>query len=364
MDQKYLESSEFYTKRFNNFSTMIIIPMALIIVVVLAFSFWGQKEITIAGMGTIEPKHAAAVVQSSSTNVIKRNLLHEGKLVKRGELLLVYNASADQHKQQYYKQQQSNLQQQQTSLNLLKQGISQNQDVFTTDDEYGYRAILKDYLAQRQIVLTQNEQANQQHKDHHQSKKDTDYQLQENNSKLDSLQMQELEKVSQQLVDNRQKLQEVAANIDNLTDQAKTYRIKAPKSGVLHINDQYQKAQYIPAGSEVAQIYPVLQKQTELQLKSYVSTADISSVKRGQKIRFKITRNVPKPVIITGKIKQISVSPVNIDKQQTAYVVTSTAQVSPATRKLLKYGMVGSTSIITGKRSFFNYYKDKLLNQN
>ena len=355
MDKKYLESSEFYSKRFNNFSTLIIIPMALIVLAFFIFSFFGKREITIEGMGTIEPKQAVPVIQSSSANIIKQNYLHEGRLVKKHDVLLTYNSSTNEHKLNYYEQQKNDFRTQKRNLDLLKNSIKQNQDLFTSDDNFGYRSLLKDYLAQRSALLTENKQIK--------DTTNTNYAIQENNDKLASLQMQELEKVDQEQVENRQKAQELAANIKDLIDVSKTNAIKAPKTGVLHINEQYQNNQYIPAGTEIAEIYPILNHQQTIQLKSYISTADISSVKKGQKIRFKITRNIPKPIVITGTIKNISVSPISIGKES-AYLVKSSAKISTRTSRLLHYGMVGTTSIITGKKTFFDYYKDKLLNKN
>ena len=355
MDKKYLESSEFYSKRFNNFSTLIIIPMALIVLAFFIFSFFGKREITIEGMGTIEPKQAVPVIQSSSANIIKQNYLHEGRLVKKHDVLLTYNSSTNEHKLNYYEQQKNDFRTQKRNLDLLKNSIKQNQDLFTSDDNFGYRSLLKDYLAQRSALLTENKQIK--------DTTNTNYAIQENNDKLASLQMQELEKVDQEQVENRQKIQELAVDIKDLVYVSKTNTIKAPKNGVLHINEQYQNNQYIPAGTEIAEIYPILNHQQTIQLKSYVSTTDISSVKKGQPIRFKITRNVPKPIVITGTIKSISISPINIGKG-TAYLIKSSASISSKTSKLLHYGMVGSTSIITGKKTFFDYYKDKLLNKN
>lgn len=363
MNQKYLESSEFYSKRFNNFSTLIIIPATLAVLAFLFFSLVGKREIIIEGVGLIEPEQEVPVVQSSSANVIKKNNLKEGKLVHQGEVLLTYNTSSDQNKLKYYEQQKSDLQVQKDALQKLKQGIKQNKNVFVNGDNYGYCALLKDYLAQREVLVRENNQINRHKIKGNPNSSDANDAIKENDAKIDSLQMQELRKADQEQIENQQKLQEVRVNIKNLTDISKANRIKAPKSGVIHLNEQFKNTQYIPVGSEIAEIYPILEKQNYIQLKSYVSTADISSVKKGQKIRFKVIRNVPKPIIITATIKSISVSPVNVDKGE-AYLVISTGKASKSTRKLLKYGMVGQTTIITGKKTFFDFYRDKLLNKN
>lgn len=43
MEDKFLESSEFYSARFRNFSTMIIIPFTILLLAVVIFSFFGKK---------------------------------------------------------------------------------------------------------------------------------------------------------------------------------------------------------------------------------------------------------------------------------------------------------------------------------
>lgn len=188
------------------------------------------------------------------------------------------------------------------------------------------------------------------------------YTIQENNFKLSSLQSEELEKVAQNQVENTQKIKNVTINITNLKNTSKEFTIKAPKTGVLHINENYKDARYISPGVEIAEIYPVLKNQNYITIKSYVSTKDISSVKKNQKIRLKVTRNVPRPIIITGTIKNIGISPIKY-KNNGAYLITSIAKVPKKQSKVLRYGMEGTTSIITGKTTFFNYYKNKLLDK-
>lgn len=239
MENKYIESSEFYSKRFNNFSTLIIIPVGLVVLMIFIFSFFGEREITIDGMGSIEPIQNVSIIQSASNNFIKKNNLNEGKLVHKNDVLLIYK--------------------------------------------------------------------------------------------------------------------------DGANDSGPCI-IKAPKSGVLHLNYQYKNAKYVPFGNEIAKIYPLIKNEKYVTINAFVSTNEISSIETGQKIRFKVTRSVPKPIILDGTIKTVSVAPINIYKN-TYYLVTSIARINPKINKLLKYGMSGSMSVLVGEKSFFNYYKDKIINK-
>lgn len=218
---------------------MIIIPISLLMLLILTFSFLAKREIIVKGTGIVVPKEKVSVIQPLSTIIIKKNYLNEGKFVHKQDTLFIYK---------------------------------------------------------------------------------------------------------------------------DLNSSSKLQKITAPKSGIIHINENYKNLKYIPNGTQIAEIYPILKDENYVQIRSYISAADISSIKKGQQIKFKIARNVPKPIIITGTIKNISIAPILIDKNN-VFGITSIAKISNLNSKLLKYGMVGSTSIIIGEKTFFNYYIDKLLNR-
>ncbi|WP_370923766.1 HlyD family efflux transporter periplasmic adaptor subunit [Lactiplantibacillus plantarum] len=157
-----------------------------------------------------------------------------------------------------------------------------------------------------------------------------------------------------------QDLRTVKADIDSLTTQSKSYTIKATKTGVLHVAGG---AKYVSSGAEIAKILPIIKQQRRVNVKLYISTADISSVKVKQAIRFKVTRNVPKPIILDGVVTKIGVSPVE-ESKATFYEVTAAVPITADQAQLLRYGMIGQTAIITGKVTWFDYYKDKVLDNN
>lgn len=130
MEDKFLESSEFYSARFRNFSTMIIIPFTILLLAVVIFSFFGKKEITIQGAGTLEALGNNPVIQATVNSPIEKNYLKEGKYVKKGDTLLVYNNVNIQDKGKLYNSQKEILDRQLAALNLLKQGVQDNHDSF------------------------------------------------------------------------------------------------------------------------------------------------------------------------------------------------------------------------------------------
>lgn len=382
MEDKFLESSEFYSARFRNFSTMIIIPFTILLLAVVIFSFFGKKEITIQGAGTLEALGNNPVIQSTVNSPIEKNYLKEGKYVKKGDTLLVYNNVNIQDKGKLYNSQKEILDRQLAALNLLKQGVQDNHDSFGEDDEFGYRNDLKSYLQQRNTYLTENTMIQDKSKNdkakqssiNNELKKQggsatsiadfdsSKYDIDINNQKMSDLQSSKLSSIDQEIIKIKQNISELNANIDENNNTNREYKIKAVRDGILHINDEYSESHYISAGANLAQILPILKNQKTLKIKAYISTADISSIKVGQKVRFKVTRNVPKPIILTGKIHKISISPVEIGKEN-YYQIEAKTDIQNTNRDLLKYGMQGQMVVITGKTTFFEYYKDKLFNR-
>ena len=381
MEDKFLESSEFYSARFRNFSTMIIIPFTILLLAVVIFSFFGKKEITIQGAGTLEALGNNPVIQSTVNSPIEKNYLKEGKYVKKGDTLLVYNNVSIQDKGKLYNSQKEILDRQLAALNLLKQGVQDNHDSFGEDDEFGYRNDLKSYLQQRNTYLTENTMIQDKSKNdkakqssiNNELKKQgasstsiaefdsSKYNIEINNQKMSDLQSSKLSSTDQEIIKIKQNISELNANIDENNNTNREYKLKAVRDGILHINDEYSESHYISAGANLAQILPILKNQKTLKVKAYISTVDISSIKVGPKVRFKVTRNVPKPIILTGKIYKISISPVEIGKEN-YYQIEAKTDIENTNKDLLKYGMQGRMVVITGKTTFFEYYKNKLFN--
>lgn len=457
MDKRYLESSEFYSRRYNNFSIMIILPTVIIFCGLVLFSFFGKCEITIEGQGNLETKQNVPVIQGSTNSILKKNYLKEGRFVKAGQTLLVYKNNRNENQKQLLNSQIDNLNRQISGLEVLKSGLQNNQNNFKGSDQFGYQDLLNEYLDQRQIYLIENKMftdksavnMNKQHQAsqlleetinrtennlkayrdiYHAVSSNQDYTksakyyyiyqgyqskmkitsdqnerdsfksetlatiqqqidslqdasdnarsqkvaLQEyndltdnvntNNEKLSALQAEQVQSANQQLSKAKQTLIETKITLNQLSSDSSEYTIKAPKAGVLHLNDELKGVKYTGTGSTLAKIYPNLNQQSSIQIKAYIPSQDISSVQKGQQLRLQITRNVPKSIILQGAINNISVSPITLN-QGSYYVVTANAPINEINRSLVHYGMEGKVSLITGKTTFFNYYKAKLFNQ-
>ena len=77
MEEHYLESAEFYNRRYSNFSVRVILPTFFLLIFVVLFSLFAKKEITITSGASIEPSKILANIQSTSNNAIVTNNLKE-----------------------------------------------------------------------------------------------------------------------------------------------------------------------------------------------------------------------------------------------------------------------------------------------
>lgn len=453
MDPKLLESAEFYQRRYKNFSTMIIVPILLIFILVIGFSLFGQKEIAVKATGELQPTKVIGTIQSTSGNPIVINNLAENKVVKKGTVLLTYNAKNAVSETTLLHEQLSNLQQQLAEIKLLQQGMKENVNPFVKPDKFGYMNLLDDYLAQVKLLKSAQSQGDKQtDKDNHSSAKvkntvseqlktyqakivdyrqllksikggknvlasdsslKTNYrlyrqqlrnaaskdrvglkaenvstvqqqiaQLQDTKAsyqvqmagitgapdkttdlgaKLASLKAEQLLATSKEQTNLQSNLEELQAKIKIQRNENQQNSVIAPANGIIHENEQVKGQQMIPTGSVIAQLYPVLKDQTKINIVTYISVADIVNLKKAQTMRLSLYQALPKPLILRGRIESIASAPTATAKGN-VFKVVATTQIKNAQLRHLRYGLEGKVVVITGKKTFFDYYKDKLLN--
>ena len=93
---EFLESAEFYNRRYHNFSSRVIFPMSLLVVFMFGFAMFAEKEISLSSKATVEPSRIIANIQSTSNKRMVVNYLEENKQVQRGDLLVQYEANVNQ----------------------------------------------------------------------------------------------------------------------------------------------------------------------------------------------------------------------------------------------------------------------------
>ena len=159
MNEQFLESAEFYQKRYHNFASCLIVPSLILLVFLVGFSMLAKKEITISSRASVEASRVLAQIQSTSNQPIIANHLAENKEVKKGDLLIQYAVEGEGAQEQKFSSQLDLLKDQKGKLETLRSSLESGRNQFTESDSYGYEQSFKDYQNQ---VASMTSSVNQQ----------------------------------------------------------------------------------------------------------------------------------------------------------------------------------------------------------
>lgn len=382
----------------------------------MIFSLYGFKEITVQSVGELVPVTQVIKIQSTSNNDILRHNMRNNEVVEKGQILLTYSGIVDDAALATVGQQLSQVDRELTDLATMKIGIHTERQTLALDNEFGYQNTLENYLSQ--IVLTKREfekrttdvtsyntsidksreairvesdalnkrlVSKQMTRDKAQQTEQREVLTQEIEQletailglqtrqanlesyqdypddladKLLSLKTEQLANTDNQLVALKSKKQELTQNMVLAKATEKTHQIISPITGVVRLSEASNR-KMVPIGTVMADILPVITKQTRLDVTYYVDSTKVSGLKKGMQIRFTSTKELSKPRIITGSIKEIAKS-ATTERDGNVFLVKASLYPKVKDKRTLIYGMQGRVSSIIDKKTFFNYYKDKL----
>ena len=112
----------------------------------------------------------------------------------------------------------------------------------------------------------------------------------------------------------------------------------------------------IPSGSEIAQIYPNINQTKEFLITYYVTSEHVALLKEKQDVRLSLEKVGNQSITVVGKIKSIDKT-----EEGNLFKVTALAQLSDKHSDVIQYGLQGRVTSIIAKKTYFDYYKDKIL---
>lgn len=448
MNHEFLESAEFYNRRYHNFSSRVIIPTAVLLVFVLLFALFATKEITVAARATIEPNRIIANIQSTSNNAIITNNLAENKAVKQGDLLIQYQGGAETVQEANYSRQLELLQDQKQQLEYLQASLETGSDQFPAADNFGYQQSFRDYLSQADSLRANSDQqnatiasqnaasANSQAElgnlisetqakiadyqtaksaiqngtsldstnagyslyQAYQAQAETDstgalksqtvaqvdaqisqlestlagYRVQyagsgaqqayseSLTSQLESLKSQQLTRVGQELTSLKQKILDAETGKEVQGGLVQKGSITASEDGILHLNAETSHSTLVPEGTLLAQLYPVLTTEKKVKITAYIPSKDMAQIKVGDRIRFTTVSDLNKQQNLTSTISTIDSTATKLE-QGNFFKLEAETQLTDQEASQLRYGLEGRVVMMTGKKTYFQYYLDQFL---
>lgn len=303
MHLEFLESAEFYNRRYHNFSSRVIFPMSLLVVFMFGFAMFAEKEISLSSKATVEPSRIIANIQSTSNRRMVVNYLEENKQVQRGDLLVQYQEVGDVIQDEANVNQLESFRNHQSKTSNLKNSTAQpNIGLFSQNSS----------TVQEQIAVEQDD----------------------------------LER-------------EIGKK--NQTSLLEKGTIRAQEDGVLYLNPERNQSAVVTEGTLLAKLYPLLDREGKTKLTAYLSSKDIVRIKIGDSVRFTTTNGANGQVRLVSTITSIDTIATRTD-QGNFFKIEAETKITQEQAEKLRYGLEGRLQIITGKKSYLRYYLDDFLN--
>ena len=300
---EFLESTEFYNRRYHNFSSRVIFPMSLLVVFTFGFAMFAEKEISLSSKATVEPSRIIANIQSTSNRRMVVNYLEENKQVQRGDLLVQYQEVGDVIQDEANVNQLESFRNHQSKTSNLKNSTTQpNIGLFSQNSS----------TVQEQIAVEQDD----------------------------------LER-------------EIGKK--NQTSLLEKGTIRAQEDGVLYLNPERNQSAVVTEGTLLAKLYPLLDREGKTKLTAYLSSKDIVRIKIGDSVRFTTTNGANGQVRLVSTITSIDTIATRTD-QGNFFKIEAETKITQEQAEKLRYGLEGHLQIITGKKSYLRYYLDDFLN--
>lgn len=303
MHLDFLESAEFYNRRYHNFSSRVIFPMSLLVVFTFGFAMFAEKEISLSSKATVEPSRIIANIQSTSNRRMVVNYLEENKQVQRGDLLIQYQEVGDVIQYEADVNQLESFRHHQSKTSNLKNSTTQpNIGLFSQNSS----------TVQEQITVEQDD----------------------------------LER-------------EIGKK--NQTSLLEKGTIRAQEDGVLYLNPERNQSAVVTEGTLLAKLYPLLDREGKTKLTAYLSSKDIVGIKIGDSVRFTTTNGANGQVRLVSTITSIDTIATRTD-QGNFFKIEAETKITQEQAEKLRYGLEGHLQIIIGKKSYLRYYLDDFLN--
>ena len=303
MHLEFLESAEFYNRRYHNFSSRVIFPMSLLVVFTFGFAMFAEKEISLSSKATVEPSRIIANIQSTSNRRMVVNYLEENKQVQRGDLLVQYQEVGDVIQDEANVNQLESFRNHQSKTSNLKNS--------TTQPNIG--------------LFSQNSSTVQEQ---------------------EALEQDDLER-------------EIGKK--NQTSLLEKGTIRAQEDGVLYLNPERNQSSVVTEGTLLAKLYPLLDREGKTKLTAYLSSKDIVRIKIGDSVRFTTTNGANGQVRLVSTITSIDTIATRTD-QGNFFKIEAETKITQEQSEKLRYGLEGRLQIITGKKSYLRYYLDDFMN--
>ena len=182
---------------------------------------------------------------------------------------------------------------------------------------------------------------------------------------LESLVMQELYNVAEELAACRQTRNQMEQQIDLLKKSIEDAAVKATVSGTVNMVSELVTGDYISAGTKVLTIIPQGEEDTFV-VKSYVENGDIAKIQEGMEVTYEIAAYPSREYgTMTGKVTFVSADIKVNDSGNAYYLMETTVDLGELRDRNdedveLKVGMLCETKVVIESKSVLSILLEKM----
>ncbi len=145
------DSREIYESKPKPIGIIFIYLLLAILISVLIFSFFGKKDIILNTSADIQYSKASSTITNAVEGKVNTISFKETEKVKKGDTLLKLNDDEIIKKKESIESDLEKLKKQKELNNTLKESIENNKDLFSKEDEWGYKRQFESYS--KEIIL-------------------------------------------------------------------------------------------------------------------------------------------------------------------------------------------------------------------
>lgn len=147
----WLDQSSVYSKQQHTFYRWVMYPIIALFLFLGIFLAFAKKEVVIRTTAQLDAS-TTEKLQVPLDATIKENKLHENQSVKKGDLLVSFDIARFQAEKEQLDQENKRIEEQKKALQVLIDSLISEQNLFETDDTFGYSNQLKSLQAEKEAI--------------------------------------------------------------------------------------------------------------------------------------------------------------------------------------------------------------------
>lgn len=159
----WLDHSSIYSQQHNTFYRWIVYPVIILFLLLGLFLFFAKKEVAIRTTAQLIGAETEKIQVPIDAKILE-NKLHENQQVQKGDSLIIFDTEVLLNEQKQLEQENKAIEKQKKAAQTFIDSLTQERDLFESEDIYGYNNQLKslvaenesnEYMSKQSIEITQ-----------------------------------------------------------------------------------------------------------------------------------------------------------------------------------------------------------------